>query len=269
MRTLVALVLSVLTVVVVLLAVPGGGAAAEKLTGKPVIAWSRTGGIAGLRQTMRIGLDRRIVAFANGRRIEARLPRKRYRALRRLLEQAHLESIPARNPNPGAADTFRYTVGYRGRTVAADETRVPERLQKALRALWYVWDDLEHDRLRLVDAQHADLAAARARWRRAKLHGDYRFRLRVSCFCPEAGVERTIRVRDGKPHGGRYADLSVDTVPEMFRLIARALDDPDAGDVDVRYDDALGYPRRASVDRIEAAIDDEISWTARGLRATR
>jgi hypothetical protein len=179
-----------------------------------VITWSRTGGIAGLRETMRIGLDRRVVADGNGRGTEGRLSRRRYRRLRGPLDDARLETRKARYPAPGAADT---------------------------------------------------LAAARARWRHAGLRS-YRFRLRVSCFCPEAGVERVIRVRAGRPHGGKGADTVVDTVPEMFRQIRDALDSDRSGDVTVRYDPELGYPRSASIDRIEMAIDDEISWTARGLR---
>jgi hypothetical protein len=127
-----------------------------------------------------------------------------------------------------------------------------------------VFDDLRSSRLQ--DPRQSGLAAARARWRRAGLRS-YRFRLRVSCFCPGAGEERTIRVRDGRPHGGEGADAVVDTVPEMFRQIRDALRSDDSGDVAVRYDEKLGYPRRASIDRIEMAIDDEISWTARGLRA--
>lgn len=75
-----------------------------------------------------------------------------------------------------------------------------------------------------------------------------------------------IRVRDGRPHGGRGADTVVDTVPEMFAQIADALESPDSGEVDVTYDPERGFPRSASVDRIRMAIDDEISWTADRLR---
>ena len=245
------------------LAVNPGDAAPSN--GSAVMTWSRTGGIAGVRETLRIGIDRRTVADDNGRRITGRLGRRHYARLRRILDEARLGSIDDPQGYP-VADAFVYAVGYRGDRVVLDETDdVPERLRRALAELSRVFENLRH-RPALVDPQHAALNAARARWRDAGLRS-YRFRLEVSCYCPDAGVERVIRVRDGRPQGGKGADRSVDTVPEMFRQIRDALDNPDAGDVEVRYDAELGYPRAASLDRIKMAIDDEISWTARGLRA--
>ncbi|MFL5844420.1 MAG: DUF6174 domain-containing protein [Solirubrobacteraceae bacterium] len=242
-------------VVVLLLAAPADAA----------MTWSRSGGFAGVQETLTIGRARHAVAVGNGRRVEARLSRKRYAHLRTLLDRADLGSLRPSYPATGAADTFQYAVGWRGHTVRADETQVPDRLRPPLAALGRVFDDLQ-GRAALRDPQLAALSAARARWRAAALDS-YRFRLRVSCYCPGAGVYRVIRVRDGKPHGGEGADRSVDTVPEMFRLIGEALRDPSAGDVEVRYDKTLGFPRVASVDRLRAAIDDEISWTAIRLRA--
>jgi hypothetical protein len=122
------------------------------------------------------------------------------------------------------------------------------------------------DGVAFVDAEHAALAHARARWKRAGLR-DYRFRLRVSCFCPGAGKRHTITVRNGKAHGSSQVEKLVDTVAKMFREIEKTLDDPRAGDVTVRYDPARGYPRKVSLDRIKAAIDDELSWTADRVRA--
>jgi hypothetical protein len=48
----------------------------------------------------------------------------------------------------------------------------------------------------------------------------------------------------------------------MFAAIGRALDDPKAGTVTVRYNARRGFPAHASIDRIKNAIDDEIGWTA-------
>jgi hypothetical protein len=84
----------------------------------------------------------------------------------------------------------------------------------------------------------------------------------VRCFCPSAGHAVTVTVRDGRPHGATGYAKQLDTVPEMFRAIRTALDDPHAGDVSARYDSKRGFPRRASIDRIKNAIDDEIGWTA-------
>ena len=91
---------------------------------------------------------------------------------------------------------------------------------------------------------------------------DYRFRLRVYCF----GRAVTITVRNGRPHGATGFQKQFDTVPELFGQIRRALDDPKAGHVDVRYDARRGFPRHASIDRIKNAIDDEISWTVDRFR---
>lgn len=244
-----------------LVGAPGGGARSE---GSAVITWARTGGFAGVSDSLRIGTGRRAVALRDGERFTRRLSARRYAHLRALLDRAHLESLKPRYPAPGAADTFQYAVGYRGHSVQADETKVPERLGPVLAALGRVFDDLQ-DRPALNDPRRAALSAARARWRTAGLRS-YRFRLRVVCYCPGAGTRRTIRVRDGKPHGGQGADSVVDTVPEMFGQIAAALNSSRSGDVAVRYDAELGYPRSASIDRIKAAIDDEISWSAGGLR---
>jgi hypothetical protein len=68
-------------------------------------------------------------------------------------------------------------------------------------------------------------------------------------------------VRDGRPLGATDFQRRLDTVPEMFAEIRRALNDPKAGDVTVRYDARRGFPRTASIDRIRSAIDDEIEWT--------
>ena len=95
---------------------------------------------------------------------------------------------------------------------------------------------------------------------------NYRFRLRVRCFCPAAGQVVTVTVRNGRPHGATGSQRHLDTVPEMFTALRTALIDEHAGKVAVRYDARLGFPRSASIDRIENAIDDEIGWTADRFR---
>jgi hypothetical protein len=64
-------------------------------------------------------------------------------------------------------------------------------------------------------------------------------------------------------------EVQFDTVPEMFAAIKRALDDPKAGAVKVRYDSRRGFPDTASIDQIKNAIDDEIGWTADRFRRLR
>ena len=113
--------------------------------------------------------------------------------------------------------------------------------------------------------QRAKLDAARARWAAQHIR-DYRFRLRVDCFCPDSRRASTITVRDGRAHGGAGFQKHFDTVPEMFKEIRKALDDPDAGATVVRYDARRGFPRSARIDPIRMAIDDERGWTADRFR---
>jgi hypothetical protein len=109
-------------------------------------------------------------------------------------------------------------------------------------------------------AQRRDLVHNRARWAHQNLR-DYRFRLRVSCFC--ASSQRaaiTVTVRRGRPVGATPF-TGVRTIPEMFATIRRVLLDPHAGAVFLRYDARRGFPRTVSLDPIKNAVDDEIGWT--------
>lgn len=114
----------------------------------------------------------------------------------------------------------------------------------------------------------ADFAHNRAIWTGQHLR-DYRFRLRVRCFCPGAGHPVTITVRAGRPRGATGFLKQLDTVPDLLREVGSALDDPRAGDVVVRYDARRGFPRTASIDRIKNAVDDEIGWTIDRFRPLR
>lgn len=233
-----------------------------------IIRYHRSGGFAGVDEKLVVRSNNVAWAYARGssRPLPAQLGAGQVRRLKAALDAAHLETLHRHYPAPGAADTFQYSVTYRGRTVDADETKVPKRLARALQLLQRTYDDIFASSERYTDPQHAALAQARARWREHALRS-YRFRLRVVCFCPARGEAHVIRVRRGKPHGASGAETLVDTVPEMFRRIAHALDDPKAGDVSAKYDPVLGYPREVSLDPIKNAIDDELSWSASRLKA--
>jgi hypothetical protein len=114
----------------------------------------------------------------------------------------------------------------------------------------------------------SELSRNRALWSAQHL-GDYRFRLSVRCFCPSAGHPVTVTVRKGRPHGATGFQQQLDTVPEMFGRIERALGDPKAGEVSVRFDARRGFPRSASIDSIKNAVDDEIGWTVDRFRVLR
>lgn len=104
-------------------------------------------------------------------------------------------------------------------------------------------------------AQRAQLARARALWSAQDVHS-YRFRLRIACDCGAAAARPLeITVRDRRPVDAEYFPGQLQSVTEMFRLIAQVLDDPRAGAVTVRYDPRRGFPRSAALDSIDWTVD--------------
>lgn len=111
-------------------------AVAEAKTSGTIIRYGKSGGIAGVSETLRVRADG--VAFATSRgapAVRARLTPKRLARLRSALKAAHLETLHRDYPAPGAADTFVYSVTYQGHTVTADQTRMPARLRKPVALL--------------------------------------------------------------------------------------------------------------------------------------
>lgn len=117
-------------------------------------------------------------------------------------------------------------------------------------------------------AKLAELERNEALWSKRR-PPSYRFRLRVVCFCPSRGRPLTITVRNGRATGAHGFERRMDTVPEMFARIRSALKDRSAGKVTVAYDRRRGFPRRAAIDPVRTAIDDEYGWTADRFRALR
>jgi hypothetical protein len=117
--------------------------------------------------------------------------------------------------------------------------------------------------------ERQQLKDARALWASQHVRS-YRYRLRLSCFCPqEVRGPVTIVVRNGRPRGTSGFHKQLDTVRELFTKISRALKDEKAGDVSARYDRRRGFPREASIDQIKLAIDDELSFTVDRFRVLR
>lgn len=129
-----------------------------------------------------------------------------------------------------------------------------------------------------LDAAGEKLAAAEARWN-ASGPRDYTFDVQRLCFCPSVPVVRVV-VRGGVPVSAvdgstgaavdtaQFRDLL--TVNRVFALLRRVLDGRPAK-FDVEYDAQLGYPRRADLDPIANAIDDEqviqiVAFTPQALR---
>ena len=100
---------------------------------------------------------------------------------------------------------------------------------------------------------------------------DYAYTLRVSCFCIPIGPLRisvlndtVVDVRQLEPQS------SEGTVDDWINELAMTLDELDAlvdcalreaADVQVTYDPTYGFPSEVSIDWIEDAVDDEISYT--------
>ncbi|MGI8803766.1 MAG: DUF6174 domain-containing protein [Solirubrobacteraceae bacterium] len=94
-----------------------------------------------------------------------------------------------------------------------------------------------------------------ARWNAQHLTS-YRFRLTITCDCLGPSHRRLeIIVRRGRPPGGGLFPGQLQTFPEMFRLIRRVLDDPNAGGATVQYDPRRGFPRAARLDAVSWAVD--------------
>jgi hypothetical protein len=122
-------------------------------------------------------------------------------------------------------------------------------------------------------AREVELEESRDRWQ-ALHYGDYVYTLRRSCFCtPESTRPMRIRVHAGVVVSAIYVDdgtpvpagleFAVLTVDQLFALADDAIRHAD--EVDVTYDDAVGYPRRIAIDHIRQAVDDEITYEASDL----
>lgn len=101
----------------------------------------------------------------------------------------------------------------------------------------------------------------------------YRFELTIACFCPFRDViPVTVEVLDGKivsmtgadgqPLSEEFASsfASAATVDLLFAIAEENI--ANADQVSVTYDATYGFPTSIVVDRIEMAVDDEISYYA-------
>jgi len=123
--------------------------------------------------------------------------------------------------------------------------------------------------------QRRQLARSLALWNAQRLQ-NYAFRIRTGGF-PVPGSEGpvTVNVVKRRPSDSKsvqllrgYLGTPLNTVPNLFRTIRRALEDPLAGGVvEVRYDSRRGFPASAFIDPIKLAVDDEFSWTVDRFRS--
>jgi Family of unknown function (DUF6174) len=116
-----------------------------------------------------------------------------------------------------------------------------------------------------------ELSQARQRWQNLQME-DYDMEMIRGCFCIGAGA-MTVYVRDDSVAAIRQEDQYwgsdrdwwqyIPTVDGLFDLIEEA--SLDAYSVEVQYS-TDGYPSEVSIDWIEMAVDDEISYTITNLK---
>ncbi|MGA9383004.1 MAG: DUF6174 domain-containing protein [Phormidium sp.] len=113
-------------------------------------------------------------------------------------------------------------------------------------------------------------------WVKQKLK-NYRYILRVSCFCPPDMTQPVIiDVRSGKtssitPETNRNIVnkeffQKYDSIDKLFEIIRSALAE-NAYKVDAKYHPTLGYPTQISIDYNKLISDDEIFLTINKLEA--
>ncbi len=119
-----------------------------------------------------------------------------------------------------------------------------------------------------------DLSAAERRWGSGGLV-NYRYTLEITCFCvAPANEQLVVEVRNGATArittaaGGQ--EVSSDqarragTIPGLFEIV-RDAHGRGADEVNVTYDEALGYPTRIRIDEHARAADDEAVYQVSDL----
>ncbi len=122
------------------------------------------------------------------------------------------------------------------------------------------------------DERLDDLAAARSLWI-ANAPGAYDFNYLRSCFCPDVFPAR-VYVVDGVVTLVRNLETSTPLPEERnddFPTVDQLFNELDAlirlepHQLEVRYDQQLGYPSFVSVDIEERMVDEEFSYTVDDL----
>ena len=115
----------------------------------------------------------------------------------------------------------------------------------------------------------ADLATARSLWGASRTT-DYQFTLTRHCMCTkEYAGPFEITVRDQQVVSATWKgiplgpDQAVRTVEEVFALIERAI--MDGIEIDVTYDQEVGYPRFVTIDVEAVAVDGGLAFSIDNL----
>jgi len=97
----------------------------------------------------------------------------------------------------------------------------------------------------------------------------YTYVLRVSCFCPDAAEPIAITVTGGKVTAAVNKRTGEEAEEYRWLTINDLIDeanDEDAAEVRVTWPDGSDHPRTIYIDRIENAVDDEISYDIRNVQ---
>ena len=118
----------------------------------------------------------------------------------------------------------------------------------------------------------------KARWNQQNIL-DYRYTLRVVCFCPppagqklriEVGNGQTISVKDAQT--GESVDPAFleryTTINKLFQIITEA-EAKGAAKLEVQYNPDLGFPTNTFIDYIARAADDEIGFSVEEFEVKR
>jgi hypothetical protein len=113
-----------------------------------------------------------------------------------------------------------------------------------------------------------DLATARASWA-TMITAPYSFTFSRSCFCASEFLRPVhISVADGVVTQAVFVDTGepvatplseIETIDDLFDEIQAAID-ADAFEIIATFDSRLGHPISVSIDYIENAIDDEMTF---------
>lgn len=156
-----------------------------------------------------------------------------------------------------AGDTAVFTGGFTGREILSHKLTAT---------------DIQYIQQTSNDAQV--LAENRSKWEATGM-SEYQYRVQRSCFCI-GDVLRPVdlTVRNNEITDARYADTgerlppdartNMLTVNDLFNLIEDAIQ-READRIDMKYDEATGYPREMYIDYSQQMADEELSISASNL----
>jgi hypothetical protein len=102
-------------------------------------------------------------------------------------------------------------------------------------------------------------------------HADYTYDLQAQCFCGYGGQPVTVTVRDGevesavwstkvRGHAAAGDDVTVEWLRLSINDVLEEAANPRWDEVEVDWPAGQEYPDRVAIDRMEKAIDDEITY---------